>query len=104
MVLALLLAVLLPAAECKHRGVWFWQDTGNPYGAANIVGNAVLENQTVTFLISESVNRSHGSYGTQPVTSSTANANWNPKLHAAATAVRDGIGLTRGSARYFLGA
>lgn len=79
----LLLAWSLPAAECKHRGVWFWQDVGNPYGAANIVGNATLENQTVTFLTSKSVKRVYGSYGTQPVTSPSVSATWNAKLHAA---------------------
>jgi hypothetical protein len=78
----LLLALSLPAAECKHRGVWFWQDIGNPYGAANIVGNAVLENQTVTFLTSKSVKRVYGSYGTQPVTSPSVSAAWNTKLNA----------------------
>lgn len=79
----LLLAWSLPAAECKHRGVWFWQDAGNPYGASNIVGNATLENQTVAFLTSKSVKRVYGSYGTQPVTSPSTNATWNAKLHAA---------------------
>gem|GEM_PF-1202678 len=79
----LFLAVSLPAAECKHRGVWFWQDAGNPYGAANIVGNAGLENQTVTFLTSKSVKRVYGSYGTQPVTSPSVSAAWNAKLNAA---------------------
>ena len=81
---ALLLALSsLPAAECKHRGVWFWQDAGNPYGAATIVGNAGLENQTVTFLSSKWVKRVYGSYGTQPVTSPTVSAAWNAKLNAA---------------------
>jgi hypothetical protein len=79
----LLLPLSLLAAECKHRGVWFWQDAGNPYGASNIVGNATLENQTVTFLTSKSVKRVYGSYGTQPVTSPSTNATWNAKLHAA---------------------
>jgi hypothetical protein len=50
---------------------------------ANIVGNAVLENQTVTFLTSKSVKRVYGSYGTQPVTSPSVSATWNAKLHAA---------------------
>jgi hypothetical protein len=79
----LLLALSLSAVDCKHRGVWFWQDTGNPYGAANIVGNVVLENQTVAFLTSKSVKRVYGSYGTQPVTSPSVSAAWNAKLHAA---------------------
>lgn len=79
----LALASYLPAAECKHHGVWFWQDAGNPYGAATIVGNAALENQTVTFLTSKSVKRVYGSYGTQPVTSPSVSATWNAKLHAA---------------------
>ena len=81
---ALLLALSsLPAAECKHRGVWFWQDAGNPYGAAAIVGNAGLENQTVTFLSSKWVKRVYGSYGTQPITSPAVSAAWNAKLNAA---------------------
>jgi len=79
----LALALSLPAAECKHRGVWFWQDVGSPYGAATIVGNAVLENQTVAFLASKSVKRVYGSYGTQPVTSPGISAAWNTRLHAA---------------------
>ncbi|MBP9901833.1 MAG: hypothetical protein KBH45_10250, partial [Verrucomicrobia bacterium] len=83
LIAALFLAVSLPAAECKHRGVWFWQDAGNPYGASNIVGNATLENQTVAFLTSKSVKRVYGSYGTQPVTSPSVSATWNAKLHAA---------------------
>lgn len=76
-------ALSVPAVDCKHRGVWFWQDTGNPYGAAAIVGNATLENQTVTFLTSKSVKRVYGSYGTQPVTSPSVSAAWNAKLNAA---------------------
>lgn len=76
-------ALSLPAAECKHRGVWFWQDAGNPYGAATIVGNATLENQTVSFLTSKSVKRVYGSYGTQPVTSPSISAVWNAKLNTA---------------------
>lgn len=31
----LALALSLPAAECKHRGVWFWQDAG--YGPTRAV-------------------------------------------------------------------
>jgi len=83
LILPLLLATSLPAAVCKHRGVWFWQDVGNPYGASNIVGNATLENQTVAFFTGKSVKRVYGSYGTQPVTSPSASATWNAKLNAA---------------------
>ena len=39
----------------KSRSVWFWQEIGNPYGASNIVGNNVLENQTVAFLQSRAM-------------------------------------------------
>ena len=79
----LFVALSLPAAECKHRGVWFWQDADSFYGASNIVGNAGLENQTVAFLNSKSVKRVYGSYGTQPVTSPSVSATWNAKLHTA---------------------
>jgi hypothetical protein len=36
----LFLSVSLPAAECKHRGVWFWQDTGNPLVRRNPANSA----------------------------------------------------------------
>jgi len=80
---ALVLFSSLAAQACKYRAVWFWQEDGHPYGASNIVGNAVLENQTVSFLTSRWVRRVYGSYGQQPVTSPTISANWNAKLDAA---------------------
>lgn len=83
--LAMLIAlfVSVPVQASKSRGVWFWQDSGSPYGPANIVGNTVLENQTVAFLQNKWVKRVYGSYGSQSVTNPAVVATWNAKLQAA---------------------
>lgn len=78
-----LLISSLSAPASKSRSVWFWQETGSPFGASNIVGNAVLENQTVSFLQNKSVKRVYGSYGQQPVSDGPVIAAWNAKLQAA---------------------
>lgn len=80
---AMLLLSSLTAPACKSRSVWFWQETGSPYGAAAIVGNNVLENQAISFLNARSVKRVYGSYGTQPVTHPGVSAGWNAKLQTA---------------------
>jgi hypothetical protein len=78
LLLALLFVIsCLSEQASRNRGVWFWQETGHPYGASNIVGNNVLENQTVTFLQSKSVKRIYGSYGAQPVSDGPVIAAWN---------------------------
>ncbi len=78
-----LLVASLSAPASKHRCVWFWQSPGSPYGASNIVGNAVLENQTIAFLQHRWVKRVYGSYGSQPVTDPGVIATWNDKLQVA---------------------
>jgi len=85
LLLPAILLLLCPAFSqaSKHRAVWFWQDAGSPYGASNIVGNNVLENQTVAILQNRMVKRVYGSYGQHPVTNAAVIAGWNAKLEAA---------------------
>jgi len=72
-----------PVHASKHRGVWFWRDTGSPYGAITILGNNTLENQTIAFFSSQSIKRVYGSYGSGPVTDAPMIAAWNTKLQSA---------------------
>lgn len=83
LLLMLMQAVCLPAAATRNRGLWFWRETGSPYGSDNIVGVPLLENQTVTFLGSKGIRRLYGSYGDRPVTAPAVIAAWNAKLQAA---------------------
>ena len=79
----LLLFMLMPLEARKHRGVWFWKSTGNPYGSAAIVGVSALENQTIAFFSAQSIRRVYGSYGTRSISEPAVIAAWNTKLHAA---------------------
>ncbi len=81
--LLLFIALSLTAAATKHRGVWFWRETGNVWGSDNIVGTVAQENATVAFFNARSVKRVYGSYGDRPVTQPTVIAAWNSKLHTA---------------------
>ena len=65
-----------------HRGVWFWQTPSSPWGSDVIVGNTVLETQTLNFLKARRVKRLYGSYGNKPVDFPATIANWNEKLQA----------------------
>ena len=80
-----LLALSGPADANKHRAVWFWGSSSSPWGAANIVGNNTLENQTIAFFNSKSIRRVYGSYGSRPESGNepATIAAWNAKLQAA---------------------
>jgi hypothetical protein len=78
-----LLSLSLPLQAVKNRGVWFWRDTGNPYGAAAIVGNATTENTTITFLTANGIKHVYGSYEDRPVSEPAVISTWNTKLHTA---------------------
>lgn len=69
----------------KHRAVWFWSSSGSPYGSETIVGNNVLENQTIAFFNHRSIRRVYGSYGSRPEAGKEPEviAAWNAKLQAA---------------------
>jgi hypothetical protein len=78
-----LLSLSLPLQAVKNRGVWFWRDTGNPCGAATIVGNATTENATITFLTANGIKHVYGSYEDRPVSEPAVISTWNTKLHTA---------------------
>lgn len=80
-----LLCLLLAtgARASKHRGVWFWKHSGNPWGSETIVGNNTLENQTIAFFNARSIKRVYGSYGNRPVSEPGEIAAWNTKLQVA---------------------
>lgn len=64
-----------------NRGVWFWYSSTSPYGSSNIVGSAVLESQTVSFLKSRGVKRIYGSYKNRSIDEPAVIAAWNERLH-----------------------
>ncbi|MFT4638489.1 MAG: hypothetical protein ACI8T1_001810 [Verrucomicrobiales bacterium] len=66
-----------------HRGLWFWQNTGSPYGSTSIVGNDLEETATIDFIRNHGVRRVYGSYGTRPVSDAGAVAAWNARLEYA---------------------
>ena len=86
---ALFLALALPAAAQLHRGVWFWGSTtlpdltSSPYGSALVVGDALAEDETITFFTLHGVKRVYGSYQNRPVSEPSVIAAWNAKLDAA---------------------
>lgn len=69
----------------KHRAIWFWGSASSPYGSANIVGNNVLENQTIAFFSNKRIRRVYGSYGNRSEAGQEPEviAAWNAKLQAA---------------------
>lgn len=77
--------ITLPASASKHRGLWFWRESGSGsiWGSDAIVGNNTLENQTIAFFNARSIRRVYGSYGNRPVSEPATIASWNAKLQAA---------------------
>lgn len=88
---------MLSAPGGPDRGVWFWGSTTIPdgmggttssaYGSNNVVGDPVLEADSLAFFKLHRVNRVYGSYGSRPGPSDHPNyepaviAAWNEKLH-----------------------
>ena len=70
-------------AEDLHRGVWFWNSSSSPHGAANIVGDVSKEIQTVNFMTSHSIKRIYGSYKNRTITEPAVIAAWNTRLSQA---------------------
>ncbi|MCH7227915.1 hypothetical protein [Haloferula sp. A504] len=79
------LALVAPLEAAKHRGLWFWRESGSgsPWGSDAIVGNHTLENQTIAFFSARSIRRIYGSYSNRPVSEPATIAAWNAKLQAA---------------------
>ena len=67
----------------QTRGIWAWQDSGDPYGTLAVVGVPASEDAMVDDLVAWGVVRVYGSYGNRPVSEPDTIADWNAKLHAA---------------------
>ena len=80
---AIILCLTTGAQANQHRGVWFWNSSTSPYGAANIVGVSALEAQTVGFLNARHVKRVYGSYKDRSIDEPAVIAAWNERLHLA---------------------
>lgn len=73
------------------RGVWFWGSTTIPdgmggttssiYGSNNVVGDPILEADSLAFFKLHRVNRVYGSYGTRPISEPSVISAWNEKLY-----------------------
>ena len=72
-----------PSAQAIERGAWFWYQSSDPNGAANVVGNSTKENEAIDFLKQWHVTRVYGSYSNLPTSSTSTMAAWNKKLAQA---------------------
>lgn len=64
------------------RGVWFWRDTGDPWGSAAVVGDGPKENAALARLACWGVRRVYASYDHTTPTWVTDVETWHIKLHA----------------------
>ncbi|MGJ8695719.1 MAG: hypothetical protein ACSHYF_05330 [Verrucomicrobiaceae bacterium] len=89
LILTSCLLILSHCALAQSRGLWFWgtttlpDATDSPYGSAYVVGDPVLEDESVNFFNDHSVTRIYGSYQNRPVSEPGVIADWNAKLDAA---------------------
>ena len=74
---------LCPACHAQQRGAWFWYQSSDPNGAANVVGNSAKENEAIAFMKQWRITRLYGSYSNLPTSSTAAMAAWNKKLAQA---------------------
>lgn len=65
------------------RGVWFWRDTGDPWGAAAVVGDPLKETQAIARLTCWGVRRLYGAYDWSTPTHEADIAAWHVDLRAA---------------------
>lgn len=72
-----------PSAQAIERGAWFWFQSSDPNGAANVVGNTSKENEAIDFLKQWHVTRVYGSYSSLPTSNAPTMAAWNKKLTQA---------------------
>jgi hypothetical protein len=70
-------------AFALQRGAWFWYQSSDPNGAANVVGNAAAENDAIAFFQQWEITRVYGSYSNLTTTSAAALGAWNKKLAQA---------------------
>jgi hypothetical protein len=64
----------------QDRGVWFWQSPDSPYGSSSVVGNATLEDQTITRMKSWGITTVYGAYSSHGNIPPAALRAWNRKL------------------------
>ena len=69
--------------RAMERGTWFWYQSSDPNGAANIVGNLALEDEAIAFFERWEITRLYGSYSSLPTSNPGAMAAWNRKLALA---------------------
>jgi hypothetical protein len=81
--IALLVAASTCPASALQRGAWFWYQSSDPNGAANIVGNAAAEDAAIAFLQQWQITRLYGSYSNLPTSNAAVMGAWNKKLAQA---------------------
>ncbi|MGJ8657455.1 MAG: PEP-CTERM sorting domain-containing protein [Akkermansiaceae bacterium] len=62
------------------RGTWFWSSASNPYGSANVVGDAAKEAAARSHFVDNGISFVYGSYGNRPVSEEATIAAWNTSL------------------------
>ncbi len=70
-------------AQATERGAWFWYQSSDPNGAANVVGNSTKETEAIAFMQQWQITRLYGSYSNLPTSSPATIAAWNKKLSLA---------------------
>ncbi len=71
------------STRATERGAWFWYQSSDPNGAANVVGNSTQEDEAIAFLQQWQITRLYGSYSNLPISSPATIAAWNKKLSQA---------------------
>src|SRR5690349_24655397 len=70
-------------AAAVERGAWFWYQSSDLNGAANVVGNTAKEDEAISFLQQWRITRLYGSYSNLTTSNASAIAAWNKKLNEA---------------------
>ncbi len=76
------LLAVLQVSKRQDRGVWFWRDSSDPWGAAAVVGNSGLENAAIARLLCWGVRRVYASYDYDSPTWEADVEAWHLKLHS----------------------
>ncbi len=65
--------------DLQGAGTWFWQDEGEPWGLAAVVGNETVEDEAIGIMKAYGIGRVYGN----PAASDDDIADWNEKLDEA---------------------
>ena len=76
--------IILSPLTClaSGRGVWYWGNETNPYGATVILTDTAKQDDVIATCIHYNITRVYGSYNGFPKSNPEAMAAWNRKLHA----------------------